>query len=84
MIDVLGRDTGREAYRVRIVEAGRVIDGYVPERLIGDRIADGPRHQDAYEWIARNARSVRSALLARADGCPVRAPYSAIFLAEEL
>ncbi len=81
-MEVLGRDTAREVYLVQVEAGGRRLKGAVPEHLID--LKPGPRHQDAYDWLAAHSRAVTEALAARAEGRQPPAPYSDIALAEEL
>ena len=85
-MDVLGRDAGREAYRVAIWAAGRRIEGWVPEALIAEGLArpDAPRHRSAYEWLAIHRDRIETALLALTEGrAPPSPPFNRILLAEE-
>ncbi len=83
-VEVMGRDTVREAYRVEVSDGTRRVRGYVPETLILEGLRQGgPRHQDAYEWIARNRREIETALLKMQDGVHVRGPMNRLSLAED-
>jgi hypothetical protein len=83
-MEVLGRDRMREAYRVRALIGGQDVEGWVPEALWAAVVrADGPRHQGAYEWLARHRADVTAALAARLRGRAPRPPYDVIDLSEE-
>ena len=83
-MEVLGRDTVLEAYRVVIGDGDTRIVGLVPERLFAGSLSDGtPRHDTAYDWLDRHSRRIEAALRAITEGRPVRAPFDAVQLAEE-
>ena len=82
-MEVHGRDAAREAYRVSIAAREGRIAGLVPEALMDTPALGAPRHQHAYDWLARNRGRIEAALRARRDGRPVRAPFDRVTLAEE-
>jgi len=83
-MEVHGRDSAREAYRVSIVASGERIIGLVPETLIDDRpVLGGPRHQGAHEWFAHHRADIEAALCAKRAGLTVRAPFDRVTLAED-
>jgi hypothetical protein len=84
-MEVLGRDSAREAIRVAVSDPGRRIVALVPEALIaeGARLTGGHGHRTAYDWLAAHAREIEDTLRTRAaGGCP-RAPYDRIVLQED-
>ena len=84
-MEVLGRDSTREAYRVATGDPARRIVGYVPDGVIaeGVRLTGGRGHQTAYDWIADHAREIDKALRTRAEGGRPKAPFDRIVLEEE-
>jgi hypothetical protein len=86
MMDVLGRDRSREAYRIATGEAeGRVV-GLLPEAVIasGMALTGGRGHQTAYDWIARNAVEIETTLRALRDGRGrIRPPFDRMVLEGE-
>ncbi len=85
-MEVLGRDSTREAYRVAIDgPKGRLV-GLVPEALIaeGARLTGGHGHRTAYDWLAAHAREIEKTLgiLADPQGKP-KAPFDRVVLEEE-
>jgi hypothetical protein len=84
-MEVLGRDSAREAIRVAVSRSGGRIVGLVPEALIasGVPLTGGHGHRTAYDWLAAHAREIEDTLRTRAaGGCP-RAPFDRIVLEEE-
>ena len=85
-MDVLGRDSAREAYRVAIGgPEGRIV-GLVPDSVISERLAltGGRGHQTAYDWLAQNATHIETTLRTLRSGARVRrAPFDRIVLDEE-
>lgn len=80
-MEVLGRDPGREAYRVAITAApGRVTTAWVPEALMAPTRLS---HEAAYEWIAGRKKQIEQAVLAMSNGTRVKAPFDTIELAED-
>lgn len=85
-MDVLGRDSVREAYRVAIGGADNRIVGLIPDAVISERIklTGGRGHQTAYDWIARNTREIETTLKALRSGHGrIRAPFDRMELEEE-
>ena len=72
-MEVLGRDSAREAYRV--ASGGRV--ALLPDTVISTRmtLTGGRGHQTAHEWIARHAREIETAIGALAEGRSAPAPF---------
>ncbi len=81
-MDVLGRDSAREAYRVAIGGPGSRVTGFVPDRVISDRMAltGGRGHQTAYDWIARHEAQIADALNALRAGRRPKPPFDRIEL----
>lgn len=83
-IEVLGRDAGAEAYRVRAHLGAGLRQALVPECLMhGQRPGGRPGHHEAYEWIAAHRTEIAAAVSARLDGRVPRAPWHLIALAGE-
>jgi hypothetical protein len=84
-MDVLGRDSAREATRVAIGGPGRRLVGLVPDALIveGVRLTGGHGHRTAYDWIAAHVREIEDTLRTRAAGGRPKAPFDRIVLEEE-
>lgn len=83
---MLGRDPGREAYRVATVVDGARVVGLVPERLMSANLplVGGHGHGLAYEWLARNNVAIEATLKTLATGNGrIRSPFDAVVLAEE-
>lgn len=78
MIEVLGRDSSREATRVAVGGAVALL----PDAMIstGQRLTGGHGHQTAYEYIARHAREIEEAMAALQRGDRVRPPFDMIEL----
>ena len=85
-MEVLGRDSAREAYRVAIGGPQDRIVGLIPDAVISERIAltGGRGHQTAYEWLARHAQEIETTLRTLADGRGTpRAPFDRMVLEGE-
>jgi hypothetical protein len=84
-MQVLGRDSAREAIRVAIGGPDGRIVGLVPETLIaqGLRLTGGHGHRTAYEWLAAHAREIEDTLRTCAAGGRPGAPFDRIVLEEE-
>jgi hypothetical protein len=84
-MEVLGRDSAREAIRVAVNGPGGRIVALVPEALITDaaRLTGGHGHRTAYDWLARHAREIEDTLRTRAAGGRPRAPFDRVVLEEE-
>ena len=79
-MDVLGRDSVKEAYRVA---AGGLV-GRIPDPVISNgRVTGGRGHQTAYEWLAKHSNEIETALHALSEGRPPRAPFDRIVLEQE-
>ncbi len=65
-MEVLGRDSAREAYRVAIGGPDARITGLIPDRVISRtlQLTGGRGHQTAYDWIARHAHDIEDTLKA--------------------
>ena len=86
-MEVLGRDSMREAYRVATggPDGPRLV-GLIPDGAIAEGLAltGGRGHQTAYEWLARHAGEIETALTALGKGKrPRRAPFDRIELVED-
>ena len=83
-MEILGRDTTREAYRVAIGDGAARVEAFVPEAIMPATIAFGPRHQGAYEWLAQNDTKIEAAIAALSSGSGrVKAPFDALTLVKE-
>jgi hypothetical protein len=84
-MEVLGRDSAREAIRVAVGNPGDRIVALVPEALIaqGVRLTGGHGHRTAYDWLAAHAQEIEDTLRTRAAGGRPRAPFDRIVLEEE-
>ncbi len=62
MMEVLGRDSAREAYRV----TSNGVTGLIPDRVISRtmELTGGRGHQTAYDWIARHSNDIEDTLKA--------------------
>ena len=78
-MDVLGIEPNTRSYRVRVYRGDGPVVGLIPETLVGAM----PRHHDVYDWIARNADRIESALNTIAAGQTPRPPYDQLRLAKE-
>ena len=77
-LQVLGRDPGREAYRIR-TDVGAC--AWVPECLIDTlRPGDRPTHQEAYQWIAAHRTALQNAVDRRRAGKAPRPPFDLVTL----
>ena len=78
---MLGRDPGREAYRIR-TDAGAT--AWVPECLMDNGLRPGarPTHQEAYEWIAARRGTLEDAVTQRLRGATPRPPFDLVTLEE--
>ena len=85
-MEVLGRDSAREAYRVAVDGTGRRIVGLIPDAVISRnmRLTGGRGHQTAYEWLSRNSRDIETALHALREGRKTLArPFDQVVLEED-
>jgi len=75
---VLGRDSAREGYRIR---AGGAV-ALLPDAVIstGMALTGGHGHATAYDWIARHAREIETAIDALARGAPARPSFETMEL----
>ena len=80
-MEVLGRDSAREAYR--IASGGTV--ALLPDAVIAAdrRLTGGRGHQTAHDWIARHARAIEDALKTLREGGRPAAPFDRMELLEE-
>ena len=83
-MDVLRRDSTRDAYLIRFHGEQGELHGWVPEELVADglRPERHPSHEQAYSWLASNAYRIEQAMVATADGVVVKKPFDRITLAE--
>ena len=83
-MEILGRDTTLEAYRVATGAGEDRVVAVVPEHIMAAEIAKGPRHQGAYEWLARHNRQIEAAIAALIEGSErVKPPFDALTLVKE-
>ena len=82
-LEVHGRHPETDAYRVSVAEPHGRLTGLVPSHLMDTPPLGAPRHQPAYEWIARHAADIEASLLARAAGRAVRSPFDIVSLETE-
>ena len=85
-MEVLGRDSIREGYRVAAEIGGTRVTGLVPDTLISDRIrlTGGRGHQTAYDWLARHERQILNTLTTLHTGTGrISAPYDRVTLERE-
>ena len=86
-MEVLGRDSVEEAYRVAIGGDGEArVVGLLPDSVISRSmtLTGGRGHQIAYDWIARHASQIETTLRALRDGQgPTRPPFDRITLEGE-
>jgi hypothetical protein len=85
-MDVLGRDSSREAYRVAIGGPEDRVIGLIPDAAISSRMAltGGRGHQTAYDWIATHKDQIELTLRALAEGRKIsRAPFDRMVLEED-
>ncbi|MEM9475903.1 MAG: hypothetical protein AAGA71_11440 [Pseudomonadota bacterium] len=85
-MEVLGRDSTREAYRVAIGGAEARIVGLIPDAVISTQITltGGRGHQTAYDWLARHQNQIETTLRALATGTGrIRAPFDRVVLEKD-
>ncbi len=85
-MEVLGRDTVREAYRVAIDLDGDRVVGLIPEVVMASRLplTGGHGHAQAYDWISRHTSQIEDTLKTPATGAgTIRPPFDTVVLAEE-
>ena len=77
-MDVLGRDSAAECYR--IASGGAV--ARLPDVVISTRmkLTGGQGHQTAYDWIARHSREIDAAIDALKSRRKPRAPFDTMEL----
>ncbi len=80
-MEVLGRDAVREGYRIRVRGAVALL----PDAVIstGMTLTGGHGHATAYDWIARHAGEIETAIDALARGGPARPPFETMELETE-
>lgn len=83
-MEVLGRDSAREGYRVATGGPERIV-GLVPDGLICERMAltGGRGHQTAYDWIARHQGEIERTLRSLRAGGRAGPPFDRLELVEE-
>ena len=77
-MEVLGRDPMREGYRVKARGAVAVVPDVVISRH--GALTGGRGHQTAYDWIARNAAAIETAMDTLARGEAARPPFDMLEL----
>ena len=84
-MEVLGRDSQREAYRVAVGQGGGRIVGLVPDHAISAtmRLTGGRGHQTAYDWLARHDKQIELTLRTLRDGGAAPAPFDCVVLEED-
>ncbi|GGH25973.1 hypothetical protein SAMN05444007_103150 [Cribrihabitans marinus] len=82
-MEILGRDSWLESYRIAVEVDGVRVIAHVPERLFADRPGQRPSHQAAYEGIAARKAAIETSIADLVRGRPLRAPYDQILLAED-
>ncbi len=84
-MEVLGRDSMHEAYRVAIRGPKGQIVGLVPDAVIasGMALTGGRGHQTAYEWLSRHQSMIENALGALSDGKTPSKPFNTMELLTE-
>lgn len=85
-MDVLGRDSTREAYRVAVDgPEGRIV-GLVPDSAISQTmpLTGGHGHMTAYDWLARHSDQIELTLRTRQTGRgKIRPPFDRLVLEGE-
>ncbi len=77
-MDVLGRDSLAECYRVRVgSQVARIPDVVISTSM---QLTGGHGHQTAYDWIARHASSIERAVETLNSGRPPKAPFDRLTL----
>ena len=79
VVEVLGRDAGAEAYRVRAEGCVALVPEFLMESL---RPGARPSHQEAYEWIATHRRAIARAVAELSRGETPNAPFDVVTLTE--
>ncbi|MEO0692564.1 MAG: hypothetical protein AAFV31_01115 [Pseudomonadota bacterium] len=85
-MDVLGRDSVREGYRVAISDAGARVVGLIPDAVISTsmNLTGGHGHQTAYDWLARHQDQIETTLRGLASGTGrIRAPFDRVVLEKD-
>ncbi|MEM1064619.1 MAG: hypothetical protein AAF771_17150 [Pseudomonadota bacterium] len=84
-MEVLGRDSAREAYRIAIGGPGTRIVGLVPDSMISANLplTGGRGHQTAYDWLARNTDNLELTLRALNAGRPAPARFATVVLEKD-
>ncbi len=78
MIEVLGRDSMAECYRVKVgAHVARIPDTVISSAM---QLTGGRGHQTAYEWIARHSGEIETAIAALGAGHSARAPFDRLEL----
>ncbi len=84
-MEVLGRDSVREAYRIAIGGPDGRIVGLVPDATISATLSltGGRGHQTAYDWLARHQNTLELTLRALSAGRPAPARFAAVVLEKD-
>ena len=85
-MDVLGRDSTLEAYRVATSGPDGRIVGLIPDTVISAQmpLTGGRGHQTAYDWIAHHSAEIELTLRSLASGHGrIRAPFDRMVLQED-
>ncbi|MEM0945797.1 MAG: hypothetical protein AAGK37_00200 [Pseudomonadota bacterium] len=80
-MEIIGRDSAREAYRV----AAHGVTGLIPDHVIASniRLTGGRGHQTAYEWIARHATDIEDTLKALSGAPHAKRRIAGLVLEED-
>ncbi len=85
-MDVLGRDSRLEAYRVATGGPDARIVGLIPDAVISEHVplTGGRGRQTAYDWIARHSAEIELTLRSLASGHgKILAPFDQVVLQED-
>ena len=84
-MEILGKDTLAEAYRVAVEIGGAMHEALVTDALLSSEYGRDTKvsHTEAYEWIAAHQHDLTDAIRALLAGNTPRAPFQALALAEE-
>lgn len=85
-MEVLGRDSVREGYRVAIGDPHARVIGLIPDAVISTRmkLTGGRGHQTAYDWLACHQDQIETTLRALSGGSGrIRAPFDRVVLEKD-
>ncbi len=84
-MEILGRDSAREAYRVAIGGPAARVTGLIPDHVISRslKLTGGRGHQTAHEWIARHATEIEDTLRALSGAPRAKARIAGMVLEED-